>query len=67
MNLTEDQIRNLLNRLPRDRDGLPIIPMETYKTTDGVTCKPRFVIDWGVSVRQGDRYRECTSQDVSLG
>lgn len=66
MNLNEHQIRLLLNSLPRDRDGLPVIPCETYVTTDGVKCKPRFVIDWGVSVTQGDRCRECTSQDVVL-
>lgn len=66
MELTEHQIRLLITSLPRDRNGLPIIPCETYVTTDGVECKPRFLIDFGVSVSQGDRYRQCTPQDVIL-
>ena len=66
MELTEHQIRLLLTNLPRDRNGLPIIPCETYITTDGVKCEPRFLIDFGVSVSQGDRYRQCTPQDVIL-
>ena len=66
MNLNEYQIRLLLNSLPRDRDGLPIIPCETYKTTDGLKCHPRFLIDFGVSVLQENRFRQCTPQDVVL-
>jgi hypothetical protein len=66
MNITEDQIKQLVASMPRDRNGTPIIPCETYRTTDGVECRPHVVIVWSVSVTQGDRYRECTAQDVVL-
>ncbi len=54
-----------LRKFPRDRDGLPVIPNEYYITTDGVECYPRFLVYWNVTVRQDERYRECTCQDVT--
>ncbi len=54
-----------LRKFPRDRDGMPIIPNQKYVTTDGLACHPRFIVDWSVSVRQDDRCRECTCQDVT--
>lgn len=66
MNLLPHEIDLLIRHLPKDKNGYPILPFKQYKTSDGVKCQPRLIIDYGVTVSDGNRFRTCTENDVEL-
>lgn len=60
-----EKLKLHVSYVPKDRDGLPINPALTYKTTDGVRCKAKFIVDFDVTVTQNNYFRTCTTHDVS--
>ena len=64
--LTERQIESIIMSLPRDSNGEPINPASEYVTMDGTPCRARIIVDFGVSVTQGNIWRSCTTADVML-
>lgn len=66
MKLNQYQIETLVSCLPRDKDGIPIMPWKRYKTTGGTRCTARYLVIFDVTVLDGNRYRTTTEADVEL-
>ena len=64
--LTRQQAELLLRTLPRDRNGVPIMPSEEYTTTQGVKTRARYIVTFDVTVLDGNRFRTTTEADVYL-